>query len=545
MPTTASAHRPRRAVAVALAVLLGTTAVTVGEGSSAGAASGSTYSVDGSATTCTDTGTGTAAAPFCTISAAVRRAVTPGDTVRVAPGTYREQVTPTASGAAGNPITIAATGTGVLVLGTRYLGATAWTASPSPAPAGTWQTGYAPPATPRQVLLGDTRLTQATSASTVGPQGWFYDATAKVLLVNLGGPSPIGQAIEAGAQSYGVNLVGLHDVVVRGLDTRGAGYAGTRVNASTRVEVRDTTSDQGGSNGILVEAASSSVLLASVVATRAVSVGIRISASSAVTVQDSGADHNGLHGISTTSSPGTVLTRNRSDHNVAVTGTATAAGIDVSGSSTDAQVTGNVTWANQDTGIQVATGAHRPLLARNLSYANGDHGLHVLGATGAVVVNNTSTGNRRDGLAVEGSSTGARSENNVLTENGAATGEYNLMVDTSSATGLVADYDLAWNSTTRNSVKVSSTAYRSLTAYAAASGQEAHGLAYDPGLVDPSKGDLRLGAGSVAVDSADAGAPGFIGTGVWTPLDDTAVPDRGAGTPTYADRAPSSTAPHP
>ncbi len=157
------------------------------------------------------------------------------------------------------------------------------------------------------------------------------------------------------------------------------------------------------------------------------------------------------------------------------------------------------------------------------------------GATGATLLNNTAAANRRNGILLEGSATGARLANNVLVDNGLSA-DYDLSVDSASTAGFVADYDLAWNSTTRSTVRVGSTTYRRLADYAAASGQEAHGLSADPRLADVAGGDVSLSDGSVAVDSADAGVPGFVADAPWAPIDDTAVPDRGAGTPPYADR---------
>ena len=98
------------------------------------------------------------------------------------------------------------------MLGTQALdGAARWTATSTSA----WSTPYAPPSVPRQVFLDDTRLAAATSATTTTANSWFYDATAKVLYVDIGGANPgDGHSIEAGAQSFGVTTTGRQDVVV-------------------------------------------------------------------------------------------------------------------------------------------------------------------------------------------------------------------------------------------------------------------------------------------------------------------------------------------
>ncbi|MGZ4429068.1 MAG: hypothetical protein ACXVEV_13080, partial [Nocardioidaceae bacterium] len=89
--------RSLRFAAAPSALLLACAGILVLTGSPA-AAAGTGYFVDGGSAACTDTGTGTQAAPFCTVSAAAKKAVNPGDTVHIAPGVYREQVTVAGSG---------------------------------------------------------------------------------------------------------------------------------------------------------------------------------------------------------------------------------------------------------------------------------------------------------------------------------------------------------------------------------------------------------------------------------------------------------------
>jgi hypothetical protein len=85
--------------------------------------------VDQAHANCSDAGSGTSAQPFCTISAAAARAVA-GDTVSVASGTYREQVTVKNSGTLWAPVVFeAAEGAVVTVTGGKYgffLSAKSW-----------------------------------------------------------------------------------------------------------------------------------------------------------------------------------------------------------------------------------------------------------------------------------------------------------------------------------------------------------------------------------------------------------------------------------
>src|SRR4051794_13197082 len=91
-------------------------AVAIGPGS-VSADTGSTLYVDGASSSCSDTAQGTSTQPFCTIGAAAAR-VAAGQTVQVAAGTYRERVSPAASGTSTAPITfVAAPGATVTVTG--------------------------------------------------------------------------------------------------------------------------------------------------------------------------------------------------------------------------------------------------------------------------------------------------------------------------------------------------------------------------------------------------------------------------------------------
>ncbi|MGZ4536415.1 MAG: right-handed parallel beta-helix repeat-containing protein [Nocardioidaceae bacterium] len=536
--------RSLRFAAAPSALLLACAGILVLTGSPA-AAAGTGYFVDGGSAACTDTGTGTQAAPFCTVSAAAKKAINPGDTVHIAPGVYREQVTVAGSGTSTDPISFVGDAPGVVILGTRSLGgAGGWTATSTTA----WSTPYAPPSAPRQVFLDGTRLAQAGSATTTTANSWFFDATAKALYVDIGGANPgDGHEVEAGAQSYGVNVAARHDVVVSNLETRRQNFAGVRVQGSTGVTVDGVSASGSASNGILVDTCTGGVVVRNASVSGSLSIGIRLTASSGDTVSGSTSHDNGLHGIALSTSTNNTLDGNTVYRNTVTSGTATANGIDVDTQSPDNTVSDNVAYGNQDSGIQIYNGSHRALVVRNTSYANGDHGFDTLGSTGVRYVNNTSYGNRRDGISVEGSSTGATLTNNLLVDNGSSTKEFDLYVDPGSVSGFTADYDVAYNHDTTPPVKYNGTIYTKLAGFVAASGQEAHGLAEDPDFRDPANGDLRLTPGSAAVDSANAGASGFTGTDPAgnQVTDDPLVPDTGAGTPAYADRGALESLPTP
>jgi parallel beta-helix repeat protein len=519
-------------------MILATSSLAVVTSSSA-AAAGTGYWVNNGATNCSDTlaTAGTQAVPFCTVSQGTKKAIVPGDTVHVAPGTYREQVTVNASGTATDPITVTGDGPGVVILGTRALGGAAlWTATGTTA----WSTPYAPPSVPRQVFLDGQRLTAASSATTTAANSWFYDATTKVLYVDAGGTNPgDGHQIEAGAQSFGVTASSRSNVVISNLEVNRPNLAGVRLLTSTATTIDHVTASQSASNGILIDTSpGGGIVVRAAAVDGSLSTGIRIAGSSGVTVTGSTSHHNGLHGIGLSTSSNNLIDGNTTYANTSVNPAATSAGIDVNTNSPDNTVSNNVTYQNQDTGVQVYNGSHRALVVRNISYANGDHGFDTLASTGVRYLNNTSYANRRDGISVEGAATGATLANNLLIDNGVTATEYNLYVDAGSVPGFSSDYDSAYNHTTAPTTKVGGTIYPKLSGYATASGQESHGSSIDPGLVDPASGDFRPTPGSTAVDSANSAPVGFRATDAAGNqlADDPIIADTGAGSPAYADR---------
>lgn len=499
------------------------------------AAVGTGYWVDGTAPTCSDAGAGSQATPFCTISAAAKKAIAPGDTVHIAPGTYREQVTVAGSGTASDPIRFVADAPGVVVLGSQDLSVATWTKTATNA----WQTGFAPPSAPRQVFVDGTRLTQAASSTSTTPGSWFYDTTAKALYVDAGGANPtVGHQVEAGAQSFGVTMTSRSGVVISGLTARWQNFAGFRALSSSVVTFDRVTSLGSAVNGVLVDSCSPGVVISGAEVSAALSTGIKLNATSGATVTGSNSHDNGLHGIGLATSTGNTISGNSTHDNTSPSTSATAVGIDVNTGSADNTVTNNTSYRNQDSGIEVYNGSHRALVTRNVVYSNGDHGLDTLSSTGVSYLNNTSYGNHRDGLSIEGTSTGATTANNILVDNGVDTGEFDLYVDPGSVPGLTADRDIVFNHATQAPVKVGGTVYPRLASYVAASGQETHGLAQTPAFVNPGSGDFHLSGGSPAVDSADASVAGFASTDPEGrgPTDDPIVPDTGAGSPAYADR---------
>ena len=80
-------------------------------------------------------------------------------------------------------------------------------------------------------------------------------------------------------------------------------------------------------------------------------------------------------------------------------------------------IIGNVTYANEDTGINIYTGGNNALVANNVTYDNGDHGIDDFNVTGGRIIGNTVYFNCTDGINVEGTSGNYDIENNVSVNN--------------------------------------------------------------------------------------------------------------------------------
>ena len=334
-----------------------------------------TWHTDGANPSCSDAGPGDPTTPFCTIGRGASVAAA-GDTVLVAPGTYREQVTAPASGAPGAPITYLASGPGAIVLGTFDVSdPVGW----SPTATTAWSRPYAPPSNPSQVFRDGVRLAAATSATTTTLDSFYYDSVTRVLYVDIGGANPgVGHVIEAGARQHGFRLDGRTDVVVDGFEIRAPNNVGVRMGTCSSIAVRNCKVSYVGTFGIQTLTCTTPVLLEWNEVSFSKRDGIRIDSSSGVTARGNTSHDNIEHGIgvrTTTASQfiGNTLYANK-DPNVR-----RSTGLDVSIGSTDNLIEGNTAYGNDDSGIQVYSGSHRNVLVRNVSRSNGDHGFDVNG----------------------------------------------------------------------------------------------------------------------------------------------------------------------
>jgi PKD repeat protein len=497
----------------------------------AGPAAAAVYEVNAAAAC---PGAGTALAPFCSIGSAAAVAA-PGDVVNVARGVYREQVSPPASGADGLPI-IYRGARGAKILGTDDLsGAARWTLAGGT----TWVTPYDPDTNPAQVFVDREALTAgAVDASTVPAHGFFYDAVAALLYVNLGGDHPGRHRVQAGARSFGFAIEGRSHLVVEGFVVRGHNTNGIRVRGSSHVVIRNNRVARAASFGLVVDGGSSAVEVRGNALVGNGDAGLRLRTNvTQATVAGNRSHHNANHGFligETTASvfSGNVLYANARPGGASTTGLMLAAG------SIGNRVERNLAWENQDTGFQVSGGADDNLLVRNVSYANGDHGFDVRECDGARLVSNTAWANVNDGFSIEGNVTNATLRNNIGSDNGLFTNGNDLWVDASSTVGFSADYDVFHRSLTNgNSIDYAGAEYTNVADFAAATGHEQHGSSANPQFADPADGDFHPGLGP-ALDSADASASGFqaLDFDGLPPIDLAGVANTGAGVPDFADR---------
>ena len=291
--------------------------------------------------------------------------------------------------------------------------------------------------------------------------------------------------------------------------------------------------------------------------------GIYLSSLNGGLVQGNITHDNSAHGIYLTgTTTGVTVQGNTSYHN-AYQYQRNANGIDdiAPGNS----IIGNVTYANEDTGINIYTGGNNALVANNVTYDNGDHGIDDFNVTGGRIIGNTVYFNCTDGINVEGTSGNYDIENNVSVNNATgavinptpipinpSTGQPYYTNSCNRRVGNIGVYDSAPASTTANYNLVyqsgvgawytwAGTAYNGtsgLTALRSATGQEAKGIFANPLFVNASAWNLQLSAGSPAIDSANSLASGEQSTDILgkARVDDPNTPNTGNPSGSYYDR---------
>jgi hypothetical protein len=233
---------------------------------------------------------------------------------------------------------------------------------------------------------------------------------------------------------------------------------------------------------------------------------------------------------------------------------ASTAAIEVDGTTSDVTVSRmSVEGRNP---IEVDPGASGVVITGNSIQPEGTNtwGVLVNGAPGTDVTGNTIHAICSGGISVEGTSTGVTVDNNIVQPAGGACGPggvgvgigTGISVSADSEAGSVADYNLIDPSDGGPLYDWGDTSYTSLAAFQTASGQGAHDIVANPDLgtqtYEPTpplaSADIfwfPLEAGSPAIDSANADAPGALPTDQFGDprTDDPSVPNAGVG---YYDR---------
>jgi parallel beta-helix repeat protein len=342
-------------------------------------------------------------------------------------------------------------------------------------------------------------------------------AAAPVTVTALPGASPV----VGSGQVNGIYLASRSYVTVSGLTVSGTSGDGVYVTGSQNITLsglRVTGSGQPTSTGYAK--------------------GMKIIGTTASTISGNTVDHNTDSGIYLAQgSTGDTIAGNTAYAN-ARGYTRAAPGIDLRSGSNS--VLGNVTHDNEDSGIQLYTGSDNSLVADNVSYRNGDHGIDDYQAAGERIVGNSIYSNATSGINLEGGSTGGTVANNISVDNGLNSPRTvgDIRVDGASQTGTTVDRNVVFLHASGAYYVWGTTNYATLAAFAAATGQEAHGIQADPRWASPDTGDFRLTAGSPAIDSADSGLSGEQATDIagTARYDDPAVANTGTGPRSYDDR---------
>ena len=218
--------------------------------------------------------------------------------------------------------------------------------------------------------------------------------------------------------------------------------------------------------------------------------------------------------------------------------TRAAVGIDVRGA-LNTVVNANLSFANEDSGINIWEGSHDAVVTNNVSYGNGDHGIDNKGSNNTRILSNTVYLSPTSGIEVV-NSTGVGLANNISVDNGLGpqSSDGNFFVDTLSAPTITLNYDLVFLGGPGVMVEFNGVEYASLAQFTAATGQEANGLQADPKFKNVAANNFTLAKGSPAIDSANSGVADHpqVDKDGRQRKDISSVPDTGVGPRTYDDR---------
>jgi parallel beta-helix repeat protein len=311
---------------------------------------------------------------------------------------------------------------------------------------------------------------------------------------------------QSGAKGFSVS--GKNNVAISGFTITGTPSYGIYVNSSSNITLSGNTVSFSGQP---VSGQSAS--------------GIYLSSLNGGLVRGNITHDNAAHGILLTGSTTGVMVQGNTSYHNAYQWERNANGIDVTAPGNS--IIGNVTYGNEDTGINMYPGGDSTLIADNVTYGNGDHGIDDFNVTGGRIVGNTVFGNCTAGINVEGTSGNYAIEDNVSMNNATGAvinptpisppGAYtnncdrrhgNIGVWDSAPATTTANFNLVWQSGAGAEYIWNGVTYQTRSALTAATGQEARGIFDNPKFASAGAGNFQITAGSPAIDSADAAVTG-------------------------------------
>ena len=330
-----------------------------------------TYYVDNCVTVGNDLNNGMSpSAPWLTINKVNTSKFNPGDSILFeSTCTWREQLVVPSSGAAGNPITIGAYGTGAapVISGANLF--TSWT----PSAGSLYYASYS--TAPNQVFEDGARLTQNTvSAASLTAGQWYLDTVNSRIWVYLtAGDNPSGHTMEASQRSSAIAVYEPY-VTISGLQAQMANTSGINIEAGN-------------------------VVITGVLDQSNYGWGIQIGDGSNVTVSFSTVVYNGGNGIFFYDSPSLLIEQNAVHDDSQLTNDAYSAGIggsDAARGSTNFVIQMNTVYSNGvgqngtqvGAGIKVDTVGAGGAIRYNRVYSNNFAGIILDAVNGETVYGN-------------------------------------------------------------------------------------------------------------------------------------------------------------
>ena len=421
----------------------------------------------------------------------------------------------------------------------------------------------------RAVAAGTVYIVDATSP-TCGAQGPGTPAQPFCTIAGAANVAAAGDTVLVQAGTYpgtavnpknsGVTFAANSGVTISG------GTKAFAISSRNNITISGFTITNTGSNAISVSGGSNVTISNNVESFAGTPItspgfGIYLSNVAGGLVQGNVTHDNSAHGIYLSGTTTGVMVRGNTSYHNAYQYQRNANGIDVIAPGNS--IVGNVTYSNEDSGINMYTGANNTYIADNLTYGNGDHGIDDLNVTGGRIIGNTVYGNCTTGINVEGTSGNYVVEDNVSMNNATGAVINPTPIPTNPSTGgpyytntcnrrhgNIGIWDSAPATTTANYNLVYQTsgsapeyfwagsAYNTQAALSAASGQEASGIFANPLFVNAAGGNFQLSVGSRAIDSADSLVAGEPATDILgnARVDDPATANTGNPSGSYFDR---------